>query len=465
MRLSATGAVLLAALLTGCAPHRYRAAPISPAATAAALYGRSLDDTALEDWMRQHGGFEPAAWPLQAWDLRPLTLAAYYFNPDLDVARANAAASEAAITTAAMKPNPSVGVGPGYEGPGGAQPIAVFDFSLPIETAGKRGYRMAEATHLSAASRLQLGQTAWGVRSRVRAALARYLFAGRAAGLLRDEVELRKEYVDLMEARFQTGEVPLPDLTSARIDLTAQRRALSVAEGQVQTEHAALASAVGVPDAALAGKTMVWAEEDRPPAPASLPSRAARALALQNRLEVRGALERYEAAQSDLQLEIARQHPDINIGPGYSYEEGSNFLSLTVSSVLPVRNHNEGPIAEAEARRKVAGAQLLSAQSGVLAEVDRSQAQYAAAYATLEGAAAAVVELRRQEDSARGLLKAGETDRLSVVAAQLQSSAAERARTEDLLQAQLALGLVEDALQRPLGPGTEPVFPGDAPRP
>ncbi len=35
---------------------------------------------------------------------------------------------------------------------------------IPIETAGKRGYRMAEARYLSEAARLNIAQTAWEVR-------------------------------------------------------------------------------------------------------------------------------------------------------------------------------------------------------------------------------------------------------------------------------------------------------------
>jgi outer membrane protein TolC len=186
---------------------------------------------------------------------------------------------------------------------------------------------------------------------------------------------------------------------------------------------------------------------------------------MENRLDVLGALEKYEAAQSGLQLEIARQYPDVNIGPGYNYEEGTNFLSLVVSSVLPLRNHNEGPIAEAEAQRKVAGAQLLAAQSTVLADVNRSQAQYAAAYAALEGATSAVGELKRQQQSALSLVNAGETDQLTLVAAQLQTSVSERTRLDALFQTQLTLGLVEDALQRPLGSDIAPAFPQSAPRP
>ena len=453
---------LLAVFLAGCAPHKYHPAPISPAATAAALYSRSLNDPALEIWMTQHAGFTASSWPLQVWNLESLTLAAFYFHPDLDVARANAATADAAITTAAMKPNPSVTLG----GPKGMQQaISAFDFSLPIETAGKRGYRIAGATHLSTASRLQLAQVAWVVRSRLRMTLVDHLFAVQAAGLLRQETELRAKYVQLMAARYRAGEIPLPDLTTAKIDLTALSQSLSTAEGAVRTTHAALASAIGVSDAALGTTTLTWGDGGAPPAPGTLPSTAAQRLALQNRLDIRRALEQYEATQSALQLELARQYPDLNIGPGYSYEESTNYFSLVVSAVLPLRNRNQGPIAEAGAQRKAAGAALLALQSTVLADVDRSLAQYTAAFQTLEGATAAVSQLEEQERSADALLHSGEADRLTVVAAQLQTSVSKRARVDALHQTQLSLGLVEDALQRPLGVETNPVLPQNAPRP
>jgi len=208
-------------LLGGCAHYKYHPAPLSPPALAKGIEARSLDDPALRTWMNHSAGFEPAVWPLQTWDLNGLMLAAFYFNPDLDVARANAAAADAAITTAAAKPNPSVSVGPGYQTPNPTQFITTFDFTLPIETAGKRGYRIANATQLSKASRLQLGQTAWLVRSRVRVALVDYLFAVHAADLLRREDSLRTAYVDQTDRRFRAGEIPLPDLTTAKIGTVA----------------------------------------------------------------------------------------------------------------------------------------------------------------------------------------------------------------------------------------------------
>jgi outer membrane protein TolC len=189
-----------------------------------------------------------------------------------------------------------------------------------------------------------------------------------------------------------------------------------------------------------------------------------REAAVGNRLDVLRALEQYRASVSALQLEVARQYPDINLGPGYSYQESANFIELSLSMVLPIRNRNQGPIAEAEAARKVAGAQLLAAQSTVIADTDKALRQYTAAYATLEVADNSVSRLEEQQQAALQMLQSGETDQFTVVAAQLQTSVAERARLDALHQTQLALGLVEDALQRPISPTTTPALPASAPR-
>ena len=459
-------ATLLPLLLvaSGCAPYKYHAAPVSPPALGATLESRSLSDPSLRTWMREAANFEPPSWPLPTWDLNALTLAAYYFNADMDVARANAAATDAAIKTAAMKPNPSVGWDAGYETAAESPYILGFNFSLPIETAGKRGYRIAKATHLSEASRIQLAETAWQVRSQVRSALVDQLFAQETAAALGSQESLQSKYVDLLEARFRAGEIPLPEVTTAQIDLTNLRQALRTAEGQLGTANAVLAAAVGIPERALAGKKVSWLGVDELPAPDALPAPSIRAEAVENRLDVQRALAQYEAAQSGLQVEVARQYPDIDLGPGYAFEEGVHLISLQMGTVLPLRNRNQGPIAEAEAARKATGAQLLATQSTVIAQTDKALAQYEAAYAVLEEARRSTTQTEAQRRTTYQWFKSGETDQLAAVSADIQAAVAERTRLDALHQAQLALGSLEDALQRPIKPQSAPVLPQKAPR-
>ena len=450
--------------LGGCAARKFVPAPISLPQSATSLEARNLDDPAMRAWMEQNAGFKTPDWPVAVWKPDAVTFAAYYFSPDLDVARANVAASTAAIRTAAAKPNPSLSVGPGLSTSPVSPYIFHFNFSVPIETAGKRGYRIAAATHLSDAALLRLGETAWTVRSRVRAALVDYLFSMRNVELLRNEEKIRTENVNLIEKGFRAGEISSPNLNQARTDLATFRLTLRAAEGQVGANLATLAAAIGVPAAALEGKSFRWAGIERPSPEKVLAIDSIRKAAVLNRLDVRRSLIEYEAAQSNLQLEIAKQYPDVDIGPGYDLDEGLNLFTIAATLILPIRNRNEGPIAEADAKRKVAGATLLNVQAQVIAQSDKALAQYRAVHATLDDADRAFNLQAEQERLAGKAFAAGEVDRLSLIGAQLQTAVGARARLDTLRQAQVALGAVEDAIQRPLDASSAAGLPHGAPR-
>ena len=117
-----------------------------------------------------------------AWGLPELTLAAFFYNPRLDVARSRWAKAEGQEVSAAERPNPVLSVAPAFNSTTGFGNIIspwIVDvvLDLPIETAGKRGYRMEEARHLSEAARLGKervgGKPAVVVRSDLQFGLAR----------------------------------------------------------------------------------------------------------------------------------------------------------------------------------------------------------------------------------------------------------------------------------------------------
>lgn len=91
------------------------------------------------------------------------------------------------------------------------------------------------------------------------------------------------------------------------------------------------------------------------------------------------ALAQYAAAEAAVHSEIAKQYPNFNIGPGYTYEERNSFFTVCFSTSPPVFNRNQGPIAEAEGRRKEAAAAFLQTQAQVIARSERALANYTAA--------------------------------------------------------------------------------------
>jgi len=433
--------------LTGCAVRRYQPAPISPAETAFRLEARNLRDAGLRQFLEKNLGHQLSPWPVESWDLSTLTLAALYFSPEMEIARARTEAAEATVVTAGARPNPSLSVHPGVPSPY----LFGLDLDFPIETAGKRRYRIERTRELTAGARFGLTNTAWKVRSQVRRAFLDHIVAARDLDLLRAEERLELRRVSLLTRRLAVGEIARPEVDSTRVDLSNARLAIRIAEGRVSETKAALSAAIGLPVAALEGVEFSWPDLDRPPSTESLSPQRVQREAVLNRLDVRQALAEYGAAESDLRLEIAKQYPDFQIGPGYQYEERNSFFTIGFAITLPVFNRNQGPIAEAEARRKEAGARFLATQARVIAESEDALASYRAALAELHEAEESLARLQGpRERMARVAVTAGESDPLTLIDVQLQGTTAARAKLSALVRAQIALGDLEHAVQRPL---------------
>lgn len=435
-------------LLAGCA--RFEPRPLSSSQTAAALEHRSLADPQLRHYLETnlHRGF--AEWPLRVWGLEELSLAALYFHPSLDLARAQSQTASAAVQTARSRPNPVLSVVPGYSvnPPSGVSPwFPAVSLDVPIETAGKRGYREAQARHLADAASLHLLSTAWRVRSQVRASLLELVAAGQRAAARQRQADLERRFLALLEQRSEVGALPRSDLTPARLALAALEAQLADARRQQAESRAALAEAMGLPVGALADLEFVL------PAPPGIEGSAsvadARRQALWRRADVLAGLAEYAAAESALQLEVAKQFPDIHFGPGYQFDQGESKWSLGLAVELPVLNRNQGPIAEARARREEAAARFLTVQAGVLAEIDRALTARAAATEQLARQNQITQLARDRLASVQALVNAGAADQLDLVGAQLEAAAAELAALEARLQLQRAEGQLADALQRP----------------
>ena len=442
--------------MTGCATRRYQSAPIVPTESLSRLESRNLSDPDLRPFVEDNVRHPVAPWPPKTWDLGTLSFAALYFNPTLDAARARVAEAQAAVVTAGARPNPTLGISPGIPSPY----LFNLDLGVPIETAGKRGHRIESARNLELAARFDLADSAWKVRSGVRIALLNYLLAARSLDLLRSEDQSRRDQVNILEQRFSVGEIPRPEVNLARIELSKTHLAINTAAGQLAGAKAALAASIGIPVAGLQGLDFSWSNLDSPPSAESVSPSQIQQDATLNRLDVRRSLAQYAASEADLQLEISKQYPDVQIGPGYTYEEKNNFFTLGLSTTLPVFNRNQGPIAEAEARRREAAAAFLEKQAQVIAASERALALYVAALKELAEADQSLSQLQKTHlQMTQQAVRVGEEDRLALNGVEIESSVVAGTRLDALARAQGALGELEDAVQRPLDPGD--IFPSD----
>lgn len=441
---------LIVVLLSACAS--FQPQPLSPAGTIASYESRTLDNPDLQTFIQKNIQRELSAWPLPEWDFDLLTLAALYYHPDLDVARAKWSVARAGIATAGMRPNPGINnlsAQRNADAPAGTSPWTLgLNLDIPVETAGKRGYRIDQAQYLSEAARMAIAGAAWQVRSRVRSSLLDLYFARQTQTALSRQRDLQQNIMALLEHRLTLGMASQPEVTQMRIALHQTSLAFNETQKLQAEARAKLAGALGVSSKAIENMPVSRGIFASIPV---LPVMDVRQQALLSRPDILSALAEYAASQSALQLEIARQYPDLHLGPGYSWDAGARKWSLGLLSLtLPVFNQNQGPIAEAKARRLQAMANFNAMQARALGEIDAGLAGYQFVQTKLASADALLAEQNKQLQNMEASLKAGETDKVALLGAQLEMSRIELARIELLAKAQQALGALEDAAQRPL---------------
>ncbi len=443
---------VITTLIIGCTGFHPK--PISASEIGLAFEARTLDNPDLKKFIEANLHHEVIPWPPKSWDFQMLTLVALYFDPHLDVARAEWEGAEAGIITAGGRPNPSVGFTPEYnaDSASGVSPWTLgVTLGLPIETAGKRGDRIAQAKYISDAAQLQIANMAWQVRSRLRTRLLEFYAPIQSEALLKNQVAVQEAVVKLVERRFSVGEASRIEMTQERISFDQTRLSLHEVQKQSAEARVKLAEALGLLVTALDGVDLSFDFVNQFPSPTDAVFKDVRHQAL-NRPDILSALAEYSASQSSLQLEIAKQYPDVQLGPGYSWDAGENKWSIGLSLSLPVFNRNKGPITEAEARRRAVASRFSLLQLQALREIDRALAAYHGDLQKFEAAKSILSAREIQLQSGEAMFKAGEADRLALLSAQFEYYSAALVRLEALVKLQESLGLLEDAVKRSLSP-------------
>jgi cobalt-zinc-cadmium efflux system outer membrane protein len=246
------------------------------------------------------------------------------------------------------------------------------------------------------------------------------------------------------------GEISRTDLTVAQIALNQSQLDLGDALTAQADARSHLAQALGLPEAALEGEKLM--PDNSIPDLEQLSSADARKVALRSRADILAALADYAAAEDDLRLQIAKQYPDLHLGPGYAWNNGNagdNQWTLGATLELPILDQNQGPIAEAEANRKLSAAKFVALQAQVIGEIDRAVAGFRIAREQMRTGRELFTAEQSQEKSVESQFKAGAAEQIDLLAAQVALNNAQLAQLDNETKIKTALAALEDALQQP----------------
>jgi len=418
--------VFAAGAFAGCA--RYQPRPIDPAAHPREVRARRLDDPVLLNRVMPYAGRPDST----RWTDRQLAVAALLQRTELARGRAEWHTALAAVRTAGGRPQPGVEssverrVGGRDEG---APWVVSLTALTTVELGGKRGARLLAARSRAAAAESRLALSAFGVAREVRIGAA--ALAAAAAGVEESRVELAalQRVARLERERYVEAALASSELARTASEVQDARAALAESERALLSARAALAGTLAVPVVAVENLEPLTASTAGCAWLDSVSVDSVAFAALRQRAEVTTALAGYTVAEADMRLEVARRHPDLEIGPGFIWDQGVHrwTLALALPSLLGFRN--QGPLAEADAAREVAGLRVAETQDSVIAEVEAAAQECRGSRLALVAADSQVAAARAIVARARAAYDRGETASLEPARAELQLVRAEGIRS------------------------------------
>ena len=442
--------ISLGLMLGASACTHYVARPVQLSAIAEQRDHRTLD-------LQQAAGTCRKLAPRSECDPQRLDRAMLYAamldaNPAIAVARQHLTSALTSARSARQAPGPKLTLTTEYAGAAPDPSPWLFGAAseLPLDIGGTRAVRIGSAALAVVTARYDLVETVWTARVAMTRGLVQLLVADRQIAVTQDLVALQERRFAAMERRVNVGEASRAELERVRADLADAWHRHAEAEARHRAGLVEMAGAIGVPPAALAGRTFLWDALETPDDVARMPEDARRA-ALIGRADLLRSMVAYDQAELDLRGEVAKQYPAITVGPGFTWERGLVKIPFNLGLTLPPFDLNRKAIASATARRSEAAAKLEADYAAAAGAVDSAIAEARAANATL-------VQVRRLDlpisarlaAQADRELAAGALDRADWGAAQSGRLTTRLMELDALNRALIANLALEDAVRRPL---------------
>ncbi len=449
-----------ALVLAGC--QSYEPRPLDAAAHRDAWHARTLEAGSIRGFLErmdrdltgQVGEFDPT----DGLSLGEGQLVALVFNPGLRLARLHGGQAAATAEHASLWADPKLSVSAlriTESVPDRWVVTPGLTFSIPISGRLAAEQGLADATYRAAEHRTL--EAEWAVWDAVR----RAWFEWSAARLRVEETERLIDALDTLvrttSQLAESGELPRTEASLFLVEQAQRKNGLRRLRGDVAVVEYQLLAHMGLaPDAPVT----LLPSLALPPENAVVGGAPAvpRAMIGERNPSLARLRAEYEVAEQALRREIAKQYPDLTLGPQYETDAGQSRVGLMGGIPLPFLNANRQAIAEARVGREIARAALETEYESLagrwVAAAVRAEA-LAGQRAEIEAVLVPLVD--RQLEDALQLIQLGEGTSLVL----LESLTRAHQTKRELIETRLAEALARASLEYLTGPFI-PERPSDA---
>ncbi|MCC7498063.1 MAG: TolC family protein [Bryobacterales bacterium] len=289
-------------------------------------------------------------------------------NSLLQAADGRTAEARALVDQARLRPNPR-----GYLqteawrawGSPSFQPMKETDtyayLSMPVEVAGKRAARTELARRAATKSQLQQELVERQVIARIKQSYWAAAGAERILHAQQENAANFRQVIEYHELRVREGVMPEADLLRVRLEGERLEMAANSAGLEAEKARIELFRAIGTEE-----HDVRLTEPLEPPS--STPVADVKR-ALEERTEMKLALQSREVAAANITVQKSLAHPDVEILGGYLHMAGHSTLLGGAQWNLPLFNRNQGNIAAAQASARVSESEIAATAAVIRAEV------------------------------------------------------------------------------------------------
>ncbi|XXF75169.1 TolC family protein [Myxococcaceae bacterium GXIMD 01537] len=372
-------------------------------------------------------------------------------NPELRAERERVGVVEADVVRARQllpaNPELDVSLGSDWLFKNSGERLLAVELQQPVEIAGQRGLRKAEARTRLEAARAQVQSLETRVARDVSAAWYGLWRAEQERTLAGEAHELARGLLKAAEARFQAGDLAELDRNVAAMDAARAERTVTTAETARVAARLELARLLGRSDAEAEGLTVV--EEPLPTLTAESLD-ALKARAREHRADLSAAKRTEQAAAERVRLRSRERIPNPTLRLAYEREEQrlgalsdvDQHLFAGVALPLPFWNRGQAELKAATSERSAAVVEREAAERRIDTEVAAALTGAQQTQRAFEAIEAAVPLARRNLELVGRAFEAGQVELLLLLSARDRAQQAQR----DYVEARAAHGRALDEL-------------------
>ncbi|MBZ5675358.1 MAG: TolC family protein [Acidobacteriia bacterium] len=299
-------------------------------------------------------------------------------NHSLLANRTNVQQGLALEVTANLRPNPTVFADWAYlpivtpEGGWGTylHDLSEIDagVSYTIERGGKRARRLQAAKDATTVTRTQVLDNERTLTFQVASDFINAQLANSMVDLAQQNLKSFQDTVDVAQNQYRAGGISENDFQKIKLQLLQFETDLQTAQLTRAQALADLRQQLGYE--AVPADFDISGTFEYQPLMVSLDQLQAKAL--ENRPDLRAALQSITAAKSQLELAKANGKQDLGVTGNYSHVNAGNHVTFAVNIPLPIFDRNQGEIARTQVAMTQARQQEAAAHGQVLTDVKQA---------------------------------------------------------------------------------------------